>query len=223
MHLVVNEETQFPTTHPGTIDRSYIQVKSLAVVLDQARARHLVFKARSQAGTEFNRPLGGSVELGERSLDAVVREIREELDATFVPEGLLGIVENIFELDGELGHDIVFSISDRSPSATSYPMKVARSTTSARRGGPSGARSPTHCHMWRSFRTNSRTYSTTGSAADPDRSECPRDWLHGRRYSRRRKADSGRRRGSRRSAASVTYTPSSLTMTGFRSSSMIST
>ncbi len=105
---MVNQETPFPTTRPGAIDRSYVQVKSLAVVLDQVRARHLVFRAHNQAGTEFNRPLGGSVELGERSLDAVVREIREELDATFVPEGLLGIVENIFELDGELGHEIVF-------------------------------------------------------------------------------------------------------------------
>lgn len=97
-----------PTTVPGAVDRSLVHVKALAVVLDRARARHLVVRARNRVGREFNRPLGGTVEVGERSIEAVVREIREELGATFEPEALLGVVENIFELDGELGHEIVF-------------------------------------------------------------------------------------------------------------------
>lgn len=85
-----------------------VSVKALAVIVDTAHRRHLVFRASDRAGNEFNRPLGGTVELGERTIDTVVREIREELDATFVPEGLLGVVENIFELDGEVGHEIHF-------------------------------------------------------------------------------------------------------------------
>lgn len=101
-------EPPIPTTRPGLVVRSDVGVKALAVILDPARRRHLVFRARNQAGREFSRPLGGTVELGERTDDAVVREIREELDATFVPEAQLGVVENIFELDGELGHEIDF-------------------------------------------------------------------------------------------------------------------
>lgn len=97
-----------PMTTPGTVDRSYVRVKSLAVILDEHRTRQVVFRMRNRAGGEFSRPLGGSVEVGEFTEQAVVREIREELDATFVPEALLGVVENVFELDGELGHEIDF-------------------------------------------------------------------------------------------------------------------
>jgi ADP-ribose pyrophosphatase YjhB (NUDIX family) len=48
------------------------------------------------------------VELGESSVEAVVREIREELEAELLDPRLLGVLENIFELDGELGHEICF-------------------------------------------------------------------------------------------------------------------
>ena len=99
---------RIPTTVPGPTDPSPVSVKSLAVIVDPSHRRHLVFRARTQAGAEFHRPLGGTVELGERSLDAAIREIREELGATFVPESLLGVVETIFELDGEVGHEIDF-------------------------------------------------------------------------------------------------------------------
>ncbi len=108
VHLVSDATSRIPTTRPRLADEPGVSVKALAVVLDPARSRHLVFRARNQAGQEFNRPLGGTVELGERTVDAVVREIREEIDATFVPAALLGVVENIFELDGQLGHEIDF-------------------------------------------------------------------------------------------------------------------
>ncbi|MEZ5095950.1 MAG: NUDIX domain-containing protein [Nocardioides sp.] len=97
-----------PLTQPGQVDRSQVRVKALAVILDESASRHVVFRARNQAGQHFSRPLGGSVELGELTRDAVVREIREELGATFHPQHLLGVVENIFELDGELGHEVDF-------------------------------------------------------------------------------------------------------------------
>ena len=101
-------DDQVPTTQPGSTDPSQVRVKALAVVLDADRSRHLVFRARNQAGQDFHRPLGGGVEPGERAAEAVVREIAEELGATFRPEALLGVVENIFELDGQLGHEVVF-------------------------------------------------------------------------------------------------------------------
>lgn len=108
LSVVSGGPPRIPTTGPGPTDPSPVSVKSLAVIVHPSRRRHLVFRARNQAGEEFHRPLGGTIELGERSLDAAVREIREELGATFVPESLLGVVENIFELDGEVGHEIDF-------------------------------------------------------------------------------------------------------------------
>lgn len=69
----------------------------------------------------FHRLIGGSVELGETHLDAVQREVREELSATVQDLRYLGIVENIFRMDGEIGHEIVFVYAghlDPEPAAT---------------------------------------------------------------------------------------------------------
>lgn len=91
------------------IDRSRIRVKAFAVLRNAARTHHLVLRAHDPAkGQDFHRLLGGSVELGERSEAAVVREIAEELGATLLEPTLLGVVENVFEFDGEPGHEVVF-------------------------------------------------------------------------------------------------------------------
>jgi ADP-ribose pyrophosphatase YjhB (NUDIX family) len=58
------------------------------------------------SGETFYRPPGGGVEFGERSAKAVVREFREELDATVEPVGYLGTVENRFEWNGDPAHEI---------------------------------------------------------------------------------------------------------------------
>jgi 8-oxo-dGTP pyrophosphatase MutT (NUDIX family) len=56
----------------------------------------------------YARPLGGGVELGETSEQAVVREIREEIGAEVRDLKLLGVLENLFELEGEQRHEVVF-------------------------------------------------------------------------------------------------------------------
>ena len=89
-------------------DRGAIRVIALAVIPSEDRTRHVVFRSSDRETGEFTRPLGGGVELGERAQDAVVREIREELGATFRVEALLAILENLFEHDGRTCHEIVF-------------------------------------------------------------------------------------------------------------------
>ena len=44
----------------------------------------------------FYRPIGGGINFGERGADAVIREVREELDAEVVDVVYLGAFENIF-------------------------------------------------------------------------------------------------------------------------------
>ena len=61
----------------------------------------------------YHRLIGGSVELGETHIDAVRREVREELSATILDLSYLGVVENIFRIDGEVGHEIVFVYTGR--------------------------------------------------------------------------------------------------------------
>jgi ADP-ribose pyrophosphatase YjhB (NUDIX family) len=54
------------------------------------------------------RPLGGGIEFGEHSRDAIVREIREETSNELTNVHLLEIIENTFQLDGSAHHEIVF-------------------------------------------------------------------------------------------------------------------
>lgn len=56
----------------------------------------------------YARPLGGGVELGETSEQAVLREIREEIGAEVRDLKLLGVLENLFELEGQQRHEVVF-------------------------------------------------------------------------------------------------------------------
>lgn len=53
------------------------------------------------------RPLGGGIEFGERSADAVVREVQEELGLSIHNVRLLGTLESLFTYAGKPGHEIV--------------------------------------------------------------------------------------------------------------------
>jgi ADP-ribose pyrophosphatase YjhB (NUDIX family) len=64
-------------------------------------------------GDRYARPLGGGVEVGERSAEAVVREVREEIGAEVEGLRLLGVLENVFTLAGRPGHEVVFVYEGR--------------------------------------------------------------------------------------------------------------
>jgi 8-oxo-dGTP pyrophosphatase MutT (NUDIX family) len=59
-------------------------------------------------GRRFYRPLGGGIDFGESSIDAVRRELQEEIGAEVDPVRLMGVVENIFTNREQIGHEIVF-------------------------------------------------------------------------------------------------------------------
>ncbi|MGW8483712.1 NUDIX domain-containing protein [Microbacterium sp. NPDC055903] len=97
------------------VDRTYIRVKAMLIAPNAAGTAHLVSVAspslENPAG--FHRLVGGSVELGETHRDAVIREVQEELGAQVSELAYLGMLENIFRYDGELGHEIVAIYSGR--------------------------------------------------------------------------------------------------------------
>ncbi|TPG75746.1 NUDIX hydrolase [Pseudomonas arsenicoxydans] len=55
----------------------------------------------------FFRPIGGGIEFGETSAQAIEREVQEELGLAITDVRLLGTLENIFTYAGTPGHEIV--------------------------------------------------------------------------------------------------------------------
>jgi ADP-ribose pyrophosphatase YjhB (NUDIX family) len=69
----------------------------------------LVFDAYDSVKRErFHRPLGGGIEFGERAVDAVRRELREETASEARVTRLLGVLENLFTYEGAQWHEIDF-------------------------------------------------------------------------------------------------------------------
>lgn len=55
----------------------------------------------------YYRPIGGEIEYGEKSAEALIREVREEIEADIFNLKYIGTVENIYTFGGEVGHEIV--------------------------------------------------------------------------------------------------------------------
>ncbi len=98
-----------------SVDRSFIRVKAMLVAPNKDLTAHAVSlnPPTQENPGGYHRLVGGGVELGETHRDAVVREVDEELGATIHALALLATVENIFRIDGVLGHEIVFLYSGR--------------------------------------------------------------------------------------------------------------
>ncbi|MDG5472257.1 NUDIX domain-containing protein [Jeotgalibacillus sp. ET6] len=75
--------------------------KEGSVLLEQQNRKH------SKGTGIFYRPLGGTIELGERSGDALIREFKEEIGADIEIDCYLGCVESIFRVDDQTGHEII--------------------------------------------------------------------------------------------------------------------
>lgn len=84
------------------------RIRHLAICIFHHQGKILVNRFHDPVKQQsLFRPLGGGVEFGERSIDAIVREIREELDLPMRDVRLLGTLESIFTYLGKPGHEVV--------------------------------------------------------------------------------------------------------------------
>ncbi|OGO08532.1 MAG: hypothetical protein A3K46_05665 [Chloroflexi bacterium RBG_13_60_9] len=101
-------------------------IRPIAICIVRRGGDIFVFEARDTVkGETFYRPLGGGIESGERSEDAVRREMMEELGAEITGLRRIGVLENIFTYEGRLGHEIVFVFQADFLDRTIYDQKSA--------------------------------------------------------------------------------------------------
>ncbi len=55
----------------------------------------------------FYRAMGGGVDFGETSLEALQREFQEEIEAQLTNISYLGCLENLFTFNGKQGHELL--------------------------------------------------------------------------------------------------------------------
>ena len=100
-------------------------VRPIALCVIRRHGNLLVFEGYDTVKKDhFYRPLGGTIEFGERSSVTAAREMVEELNTEIRNVRWLGVLENIFTVHGQPGHEIVMlyeadfvdkTMYDRSP------------------------------------------------------------------------------------------------------------
>lgn len=85
-----------------------IKIKSIFLV-ERTDNKIFVFEAHDSVKQDtYYRPIGGTVEFGEKTIDTLKREFLEETGKKIVVEKLSKVVENIFTCNGKEGHEIVY-------------------------------------------------------------------------------------------------------------------
>jgi 8-oxo-dGTP pyrophosphatase MutT (NUDIX family) len=84
------------------------RIRALAICVFRRGDHILVFEGHDPVkGETFYRPLGGGIEFGEKSEDAVRRELKEELNVDISNLKYLGTLENIFTFNRGSYHEVV--------------------------------------------------------------------------------------------------------------------
>lgn len=84
------------------------RIRVLALGLIRADERIFISQGYDPVKQQtFYRAMGGGVDFGETSTDALQREFREEIQAELTNIHYLGCLENLFNFNGQQGHEIL--------------------------------------------------------------------------------------------------------------------
>jgi 8-oxo-dGTP pyrophosphatase MutT (NUDIX family) len=113
------------------INMPRFHIRAVALCVFHHHGRILLSQNHDRVGQRmFYRPLGGGIEFGELGVQAVAREIREEISAEITDLRLLGTLENIFMYQGRPGHEMVLVYDGKFTDASLYRAEVISGTES---------------------------------------------------------------------------------------------
>lgn len=88
---------------------SSINIRVVALCIFQNNEKILVEEIHHTALADpYYRPIGGTVEYGEATLQTIKREVMEEIGAEVTGLQLIDVLENIFTINDQIGHEIDF-------------------------------------------------------------------------------------------------------------------
>lgn len=76
-------------------------IKDNYILLEEQEGKH------SKGIGFYYRPIGGTIELGEKSDETLIREFHEELDVEIIINRYISCLENIFRIDNNIGHELI--------------------------------------------------------------------------------------------------------------------
>lgn len=77
-----------------------IIIRNNKILLEEQEGKH------SKGAGTYYRPIGGTIEFGEKSRETIIREYREEIAVDVEIKRYIACLENIFRIDGNIGHEI---------------------------------------------------------------------------------------------------------------------
>lgn len=93
-------------------------IRNIAICILKNNKNQILFQIVEDGEKMFLRCPGGGIEFGETALEAIQREIKEELHTDLIDAQQIGIIESFFEFNGQSLHEIVFifkgEINDKS-------------------------------------------------------------------------------------------------------------
>ncbi|QUG41664.1 NUDIX domain-containing protein [Psychrobacillus sp. INOP01] len=85
----------------------YPRANTLGIIINKNKILLEEQEGKHSKGTgTYYRPIGGTIELGEKSSETIIREYREEIAVDIVVKRYIACLENIFRIEGSIGHEI---------------------------------------------------------------------------------------------------------------------
>ena len=85
------------------------RIRPIAISIIKNQDKILVYERKDEISKKkFFRLIGGCIEFGEPSKEALIREFQEELSLDIINIQLLGIFESIFKFNNKQMHEIVY-------------------------------------------------------------------------------------------------------------------